>query len=243
MPETYTIKSTALYQEVAELLRQKIYNSDLKPGDSIDELALAEAFGISRTPLREALKVLHAEGLVTLAPRRGCFVNKLTEQDLDEMFPVMALLEGRCALEAATKASPADLRRLEELHARLEKHAANRDVVRYFQVNCLFHETLQELAGNVWLKKTTSELRKFLKLMRGRQLNLPGRLEASLAEHRQLMDAFRQGRPETAETIMRDHLMNQRRALALFDSTEETVLSREPLVTERPHEQPKGGTP
>ena len=242
MPENLAIKTTALYQEVAELLRKKIYNSDLKPGEPIDELALAESFGISRTPLREALKVLHAEGLVTLAPRRGCFVNKLTEQDLDEMFPVMALLEGRCALEAVTKARPADLKRLEDLHARLEKHAANGDVNRYFQCNCVFHEAVQELAGNVWLKKITSELRKFLKLMRGRQLNLPGRLETSLEEHRRLMDAFRRRLPESAESIMRDHLLNQRKALALFDAEENDALSREPVAVERLPVQTKGGT-
>lgn len=237
------IKSKALYQEVAELLREKIYNSDLKPGESIDEVALAEAFGISRTPLREALKVLHAEGLVNLTPRRGCFVNKLTEQDLDEMFPVMALLEGRCALEAVTKAGPADLKRLEALHARLEKSAAAGDVNGYFQCNCEFHETVQDLAGNVWLKKTTSELRKFLKLMRGRQLNLPGRLAASLEEHRRLMDTFRKRQPEAAEGIMRDHLMSQRKALALFDAEESRMDSREPVAPESLPVPTKGGKP
>ncbi len=81
------ITPTVLYQEVVERLRQRIYNYDLKPGEWIDEQALAESFGISRTPLREALKVLNSEGLVVLKPRRGCFVAELTEQDLEKYFP------------------------------------------------------------------------------------------------------------------------------------------------------------
>lgn len=83
MSENPRITATALYQEVAERLRQRIYNQDLKPGESMDEQSPADFCGISRTPMREALKVLHAEGLVTLEPRRGCFVAKLTGQDLN----------------------------------------------------------------------------------------------------------------------------------------------------------------
>ena len=92
MRNSSVIEKKALYQEVAERLREKIYSEELKPGVAIDEQSLATFFGISRTPMREALKVLHAEGLVTLEPRHGCFVTKLTEQDIDELFPIMALL-------------------------------------------------------------------------------------------------------------------------------------------------------
>jgi DNA-binding GntR family transcriptional regulator len=209
-----------LYQEVAERLRQRIYSYDLKPGEWIDEQALAESFGISRTPLREALKVLHSEGLVVLKPHRGCFVAELTEQDLDEIFPVMALLEGRCAYDAARKATPQDLKRLDDLHAKLEKFAVAGDIGRYFEQNYLFHEAVQKLAGNLWLQKTAGDLRKFMKLMRGRQLNLPGRLQASLKEHRLLMAAFHNQNPAAAEKIMHDHIMAQRQAFATYDSEE-----------------------
>jgi DNA-binding GntR family transcriptional regulator len=81
-------------------------------------------YGISRTPLREALKVLAAEGLVTLKPRRGCFVTEISEQDLDEIFPLMAMLEGRCALEATRRAQPEQIARLETIHRQLERFAA-----------------------------------------------------------------------------------------------------------------------
>jgi DNA-binding GntR family transcriptional regulator len=212
---------TVLYQEVAERLRQRIYNYDLKPGEWVDEQALAESFGISRTPLREALKVLNSEGLVVLKPRRGCFVAELTEQDLDEIFPVMALLEGRCAYDAVRKARPQDLKRLDDIHLKLEKFAAAEDIERYYEQNYIFHQAVQKLAGNLWLQKTVGDLRKFLKLLRGRQLYLPGRLQASLKEHRLVMAAFHNQNPAAAEKIMHDHLMAQRQALAAYDTTQD----------------------
>jgi DNA-binding GntR family transcriptional regulator len=218
------ISPSILYLEVAERLRQMIYTYELKPGEWINEQALAEAFGLSRTPLREALKVLNSEGLVLLKPHRGCFVAALTEQDLDEIFPVMALLEGRCAYDAVRKARGADLQRLDEIHAKLEKFAALGDLERYYEQNYIFHEAVQKLAGNLWLQKTIGDLRKFLKLLRGRQLKLPGRLEASLKEHRLLMAAFHNQNPPAAEKIMYDHLMAQRKALAEYDAREKSQL-------------------
>ena len=215
------ISTTALYQEVANRLSERIYSQDLKPGDAIDEQALAEEYGISRTPMREALKVLHSEGLVVLEPRRGCFVTELSEQDIDELFPLMALLEGRCAYEAVKKAKPADIKRVEELHSKLEKYAAANNMEMYFEQNCLFHELVQKLADNNWLKRITTDLRKFLKLMRGRQLYLDGRLQASLAEHRMLLAAFQNGNPAAAEKIMHDHLISQWEALREYDSLAE----------------------
>jgi DNA-binding GntR family transcriptional regulator len=210
------IAHRALYQEVAERLRGQIYDGELAPGAWIDEQALTAQFGISRTPLREALKVLHAEGLVRLTPRRGCFVaGELGPADLDELFPVMALLEGRCAFEAVTKAGPEDVRRLEGIHARLEKLGGRGDVAAYYENNYAFHEAIQELAANPWLSRIVSELRRFLKLLRGRQLRVPGRLEASLDEHRQIMRALRRGDAAAAERIMRAHLLSQRAALAV----------------------------
>jgi DNA-binding GntR family transcriptional regulator len=136
---------------------------------------------ISRTPLREALKVLTAEGLVRHEPRRGCFVNEVTEQDLDEIFPVIALLEGRCAFEAARNATDADLAALEALHDRLNKHAKARRINDYYDANFRHprghhHAGQQPLAGQV-----ITDLRKIVKLARLQQLHAPGRLEQSLS--------------------------------------------------------------
>ncbi len=229
------IARRALYQEVADRVRQLIYRGDLAPGAWIDERALVERFGTSRTPLREALKVLHAEGLVRLTPRRGSFVaGELTPQDLDEIFPLMALLEGLCALEAVRKATGEDVRRLEALHARLERHAASGDVDRYYEQNYGFHQAIQDVAANPWLSRTASELRRFLRLLRGRQLRVKGRLEASLAEHRRFMRALRRRDAEEAERVMRAHLMAQRAALAEQDAAGNAGPRRRPVRRRSP---------
>lgn len=218
-----SITQPALYLEVAERLRQRIFAHELQPGAWVDEQALAEQYGISRTPLREALKILSAEGLVHIKPRRGCFVAELTPDDLDEIFPIMAMLEGRVAYEAALKAGPDELKRLDALHGKLEKHAAARDVDRYYEVNYAFHDALQELAGNRWLQHMIGDLRKLLRLSRHRSLKLEGRQQESLAEHRALMAALHRRDAEAAEEIMKNHLLAQLVALRRMAARQEAA--------------------
>lgn len=214
------IAQTALYQEVAERLRQRIFSHELPPGTWIDEQALAVDYGISRTPLREALKVLASEGLVTLKPRRGCYVTEISERDLDEIFPLMAMLEGRCAHEATKKAKADDLARLEAIHARLERHAADGDKEAFFDANQEFHQAVQDLADNRWLSQMIQDLRKVLKLTRLHSLSLEGRLQQSLAEHRAIVAAMAAREATRAEKAMHDHLLSGREALARIHARE-----------------------
>jgi DNA-binding GntR family transcriptional regulator len=213
-PERNSLAAPALYEQVAERLRTRIFAHELEPGAWVDEQALAEEFGISRTPLREALKVLAAEGLVQLRPRRGCYVAALSEQDLDEIFPIMAMLEGRCAREATAKATDTDLRRLEAIHADLERYAANGDPDHFFEANQAFHDALQDLAGNRWLKQLIEDTRQFIKLTRRDSLNLEGRLKQSLTEHRAILAAVQRRDADEAGRLMHDHLLSGRAALA-----------------------------
>ncbi len=213
MPDPIPLRGTSLHDGVATRLRAMVFERELAPGEWIDEKALAETWQVSRTPLREALKVLAAEGLVDLVPHRGCRVIELSDDDADALFPVMALLEGRCAFEAASKASDDDLRGLQRLHDDLERHAAAQDIDGYYRANHEFHSTVQRLAANRWLDRCTGDLRKFMRLMRGRQLQLPGRIAASINEHRVLIDAFLQRDAPRAERAMHDHLMAQLVAL------------------------------
>lgn len=212
------IAPTALYQEVAERLRQRIFAHELTPGDWIDEQKLAEQYGISRTPLREALKVLASEGLVELKPRRGCYVTEISRQDLDDIFPLMAMLEGRCAGDAARKAQPADIAALGEIHERLESAARDGRIDAFFEANQEFHLRIQELAGNRWLVSVIQDLRKVLKMSRLHSLSLEGRLQQSLNEHRAIMAAFKAGDAAKAETLMHDHLLSGREALVRMDA-------------------------
>ena len=208
------IAPTALYQEVAERLRQRIYAHELQPGAWIDEQALAEQYGISRTPLREALKVLASEGLVTLKPRRGCYVTEISEQDLDEIFPLMAILEGRCAGETARRATAADLVRLSAIHEELELAARTHQIKDFFDANQRFHAEIQLVAGNRWLTHVIQDLRKVLKLTRLHSLTIDGRLEQSLQEHRAIMAAIKAQDTAAAQQCMHDHLLAGRKALA-----------------------------
>ncbi len=203
----------SLHERVAATLREEIFAGTLAPGSFVDEVALCERLAISRTPLREALKVLSAEGLVRHEPRRGCFVNEVTEQDLDEIFPVIALLEGRCAFEAARNASDADLAVLETLHQQLQGHAQARRIVDYYQVNHAIHEAIITLANNRWLAQVIGDLRKILKLARLQGLHAPGRLAQSLNEHLAVFAALKARDAEGAEAAMRTHLTRQREAL------------------------------
>ncbi|CAM5463155.1 GntR family transcriptional regulator [Thauera sp. 28] len=204
----------ALYQEVAERLRQRIYSHELAPGTWVDEQALAEHYGISRTPLREALKVLASEGLVTLKPRRGCYVTEISERDLDEVFSVMSMLEGECARASAMRATDGDLTRLRAIHADLEKAAAADDIDGFFEANQNFHRSLQEIADNRWLLHVIEDLRKVIKLSRHHSLFSDGRLEQSLEEHRDILGALLARDGERAEQLMRHHIRSGRAALA-----------------------------
>jgi DNA-binding GntR family transcriptional regulator len=209
-----TISSRALYQEVAGRLRHAIFSHEFEPGSWIDEQSLAKAYGISRTPMREALKVLSVEGLVTLIPRRGCYVAEIPEREVEEIFPVLAMLEGRAAYEATVKASPEDISHLQELYEKLKHYAAQRDTENFFEVNQEFHRMLHELAGNRWLLQFINEMRKVMRLVRFHSLASEGRIEQSVAEHRQIMAAIRKRDAESAEQLMRDHLLSGRDAFS-----------------------------
>lgn len=214
----------SLHDEVADGLRARIFDGQLAPGSFIDEAALCADLAISRTPLREALKVLAAEGLVRHEPRRGSFVSQVTEQDLDEIFPVIALLEGRCALEATLHATDADIAALDSLHTRLQEHAAAKRITDYYAVNFQIHEAIITLANNRWLAQTIADLRKILKLARLQQLHAPGRLEQSLSEHLAVFAAIKARDGEAADAAMRTHLLRQREALRDLARTQKSRL-------------------
>jgi len=208
-----SIAPRALYIEVADRLRRLIQSHAMAPGEWIDEQALATQYGISRTPLREALKVLATEGMVVLKPRRGCYVAQISGGDLEEIYPIMALLEGECAAGAARRASDADLAELATLHQALEDSAAARDIDRFFDANQRFHLLIHHIAGNRRMAQMIDELRAVLKLQRHDSLYLEGRLVASLEEHRMLLAALRAHDAEAARATMQLHIESSRRAL------------------------------
>jgi DNA-binding GntR family transcriptional regulator len=195
-----------LYEDVAERLREQIFSHELAPGSWLDEQSLAVAFGISRTPMREAIKVLASEGLVTTKMNKGAYVTEVERRDLEQIFTVLSLLEGEAAKETALRATEAELTKLDDLHHRLEKAAADRDLEQFFEINVRFHEMIQEIAANPWMTGVINDLRKVLKLQRRDSLSRSGRLLSSLVEHREILQAILKRDPSAAESAMRKHL-------------------------------------
>ena len=203
-----------LYVEVAELIRQRIYNRELEPGCWIDEMKMAESFGISRTPLREALKVLAAEGLVTMKVRRGAYVTEVSEKDLRDVYHLLAVLESDAAAHVAQHASTEALAALKALHDELENAVS--DARRFFEINEQFHLRLLQLADNRFLLQTVLDLRKVMKLNRHQSLFKQGRIQDSLREHRSIMMHLMNRNAEHARQAMQSHFENGLIAASTF---------------------------
>ncbi len=212
MPPFSPLTPKALYEQVAEQLRQRIFRRELAPGSWIDELKIAEEFGISRTPLREAIKVLAAEGLVTMKVRRGAYVTEMSDKDLRDVYHLLSLLESDAAAIVADTASAEQLQQLQALHAELERSTGERD--QFFAVNERFHMALLEIANNRWRDQLVADLRKVMKLNRHNSLLKQGRIEESLAEHRSLMAALQAHDASAARLAMQSHFENGLQAAA-----------------------------
>ena len=204
------LKPRALYEDVAELIRQRIFSRQLAPGSWIDELTIAKDYGISRTPLREALKVLATEGLVTMKVRRGAYVTEVSEQDLNEVYHLLSLLESDAAGVVAAKATQAQMDELKALHQQLEATVRpnKTDREKFFEINERFHMALLKIANNRWRDQMVADLRKVMKLNRHHSLFKAGRIEDSLAEHRAIMAALTARDAFAATECMKAHFQN-----------------------------------
>ena len=205
-----SLSPRALYVEVAESLRQRIFNRELAPGSWIDELKIAAAYGISRTPLREALKVLAAEGLVTMKVRRGAYVTEVSERDLADVYHLLSLLESDAVGVVAAIATDVQIAELEDLHQELENAAKPKSINReaFFEINERFHLRLLEIANNRWRDQMVADLRKVMKLNRHNSLLKSGRIEESLNEHRAVMSALSARNPTLSIQKMQEHFKN-----------------------------------
>jgi len=205
-----------LSEMTADKIRDLIHKNTLEAGAKLNEIKLCEQLGVSRTPLREALRALSAEGLVEIQPNRGAFVSEISMEELRYSFEVMSILEGSCARLAAERLTNTDLKELEKLHEKLEEHYRDNDPHAYVQHNKDYHEFIQEKTGNPVLSRIVSELRGRIQLHRFRQIYRPGRLDRSIDEHRGLMEAFRAREGERAEKLMQLHLKKQCDALVMY---------------------------
>ena len=220
----HKIQAKTLHQEIANQIRGMIRNGILVKGQKIDEKYLCESMGVSRTPVRESLRILSSEGLIDLIPNRGAYISQPPIKEIKDMFEVMSVLEGTCARLATKKMEEKDFRKIEALHKELEKHYSRQDHEAYLENNNAYHVFIQELPGNKVLDDVINGLRQKILLYRHRQLYQPERFKQSIQEHRDLLEAFRKRDAALAERLMKRHLLKQCEALVgLYDRKEEAV--------------------
>lgn len=201
-----SMKRRSLHEEIAEHLRSMIIEGELPEGERIDESALCELLEISRTPLREALKVLHSEGLVTIEPNRGARVSTLTEEEFAELFELISGLERTAAELAAQRATESDLKKLAQMQSRMEKYFSSGDRHNYFQLNQDIHRLIVAMAGNETLRTLHEQL--LMRASRGRYMAIGSehRWEESVQEHQDLLDALRAHDSAKAGAILLEHV-------------------------------------
>ncbi len=194
---------------IAENLEERIFDGTFSDGDRLDEVRIASQFGVSRTPLREALQRLALTGLVELIPRRGAFVRQPGPVELIEMFEVMAEMEAVCGRLAAMRISEEALSDLREANLRCQRAVERQDVETYYLENECFHKIIYQQSGNSFLEAETTQLHRRLKPFRRRQLRLRGRMAQSLDEHRAILLALEKGDAATAASALRGHVAVQ----------------------------------
>ena len=211
--------SVSQAQKLRDALEDDIVNGELKPGDRLDEAALAERFGVSRTPIREAFKSLVGSGLVETIPNRGTFVANVGLPELIEMFEVMAELEGMCARLATRRITDAESAELQALlDSCANAHAAG-DPDAYYYENERFHDCIYRASHNSFLAQQARQLQTRLKPYRRLQLRVRNRAGRSLTEHREIVAAILAGDEHAAETTIQDHVKIQGERFTDFVAT------------------------
>lgn len=206
------IESRTLAEQVAGYLEEAILSDDLSPGTELSEVELAEHFGVSRGPVREALRELSAAGLVSLTPRRSATVRVLSKKEILDAYEVRCALEQLAIRLCMPKLTEAHVAKLDELLARMELIAdthtdADTDSIdRFFEANAQFHHIFIEMADNVTLRESHIQVSRPMARYRRRSLELRGDLRSSVAEHAAILDAVHDRDVERAVQLVQDHI-------------------------------------
>jgi len=195
-------KHLTLREKILENIRDAIISGSLKAGSRVSEPELAERYGISRTPIREAFRQLESEGYLTVIPRRGAVVSEFSQKDVEEFYAIKSILEGYAARCACEKLTPKELDRLQAINDRLADLASHNDVKTFFKIHNDFHDLFIKAADNEKLRELiTSVVNRFQRL-RLMSLSLPERMRISVQEHEKIIDAFRRKDAATAEALV-----------------------------------------
>jgi len=199
----------SLTKLLIEKLKEAIVSGKLVPGEPLAEAQLAASLKVGPAALREALRALEVEGYVTFRPDNDVVVSKPSREEIEDYYTIAGALEGLAARLAVERARPAEIERLRELHQALKEACQKRDVLRYFDARNDFHRLIADIARNERLYRLLEQLRQELQKTRTLSLRLPQRLDYSMREHDQILDAFLKKNPELAADAMARHLNNQ----------------------------------
>jgi DNA-binding GntR family transcriptional regulator len=196
-------KHLTLREKILEHIRDAIISGSLKAGSRVSEPELAERYGISRTPIREAFRQLESEGYLTVIPRRGAVVSEFSQKDVEDFYAIKSILEGYAARQACMKLTDKELDRLQANNDKLSEVADHNDIKAFFKIHNDFHDMFIKAADNEKLRELiTSVVTRFQRL-RFMSLSLPGRMKIVVQEHGKIIEAFRRRDAETAEMLVR----------------------------------------
>ena len=200
-------------------IRKEVSSGILKPGDQLEVTALAERFGVSRTPIREAIRTLVESGVLETRPRKGSFVRVLSAKQLLDLFQVAAELEGMACRLAALSLTKENVEAIESGLAKCTQAAEFQNNVEYAMANLDFHTAIHNASGNDWLIEQLRQLQINLNSYRTMPYEIRGRLKKSTDEHKIICDAILSGDGEHACNLMRDHMMLQGKRLPSIIAT------------------------
>ena len=202
-----------LRELVCENIRQAIIDGTFSPGERLMEIQLADEMGVSRTPVREAIRKLELEGFVVMIPRRGTYVADISIKDITEIYEVRTSLDVLAAGLAAERITDEELMQLNQYMNELGKHVANMDINKIVEIDTAFHNVLYTAARNERLTAIISNLREQLTTIRGRSMSAPGRLIETMDEHRVLVESIAARNVEAAQAAARVHIENAENTL------------------------------
>ena len=198
---------------VLEAIRSAIMNGTLQPRERLMEIQLAEELGVSRTPIREALRKLELEGFIVMVPRKGAYVADLSFKDIADVFEIRAALEGLAAGLAAERITEDELENMERLIVGKQEAINSGDIDKLVEVDTSFHELLYKASRNNRLAAIISNLREQIQRFRLTSLSFPGRNKESLQEHKQLVEAIQARDSQLARQLAQEHIENAENVL------------------------------
>lgn len=197
-----------LREVVFETLREAIINGTLKPGERMMEIQLAEQLGVSRTPVREAIRKLELEGFVVMIPRKGAYVAGISLKDIADVFEVRAAMEALAAGLAAERITAEELEEMERLLVRIGEHIEANRLEEVVEMDTLFHEALYKVSRNLKLEQILQNLREQIQRFRSTSLAFPGRMKEALEEHKKIVEAISDRNTALAQQLAQEHIEN-----------------------------------